>query len=116
MQSSSVIPAYTLPISEADTGQPAEGPEGLDAPIRRSLLGEILDWLLAPLFLLWPMSIAITYVVAQNLANGPFDKNLANALLILGQQVEIEDHNAVLKISAPARLALRTRENDGVFW
>jgi len=32
---------------------------------RRSLLGEILDWMLAPLFLLWPMSIAITYVVAQ---------------------------------------------------
>ncbi|MFZ4709293.1 MAG: sensor histidine kinase N-terminal domain-containing protein [Zwartia sp.] len=116
MQNSSAIPGRTLPTSEADTAQPAESPEALDAPIRRSLLGEILDWLLAPLFLLWPMSIAITYVVAQNLANGPFDKNLANALLILGQQVEIEDNTAVLKISAPARLALRTRENDGVFW
>jgi two-component system sensor histidine kinase TctE len=116
MQNSSVIPARALPSNEADTAQPAEAPEPLDAPIRRSLLGEILDWLLAPLFLLWPMSIAITYVVAQNLANGPFDKNLANALLILGQQVEIEDNNAVFKISAPARLALRTRENDGVFW
>jgi two-component system sensor histidine kinase TctE len=100
MQNSSVTPARTLPQNETDLVQPAEGPEALDAPIRRSLLGEILDWLLAPLFLLWPMSIAITYVVAQNLANGPFDKNLANALLILGQQVEIEDNNAVFKISA----------------
>ncbi len=27
--------------------------------------------MLAPLFLLWPMSVAITYVVAQNIANGP---------------------------------------------
>lgn len=116
MQNSSVIPVQTLPKSEPDAAQPAEGPAAFDAPARRSLLGEILDWLLAPLFLLWPMSIAITYVVAQNLANGPFDKNLANALLILGQQVEIEDNKAVLKISAPARLALRTRENDGVFW
>ena len=116
MQNSSVIPAHTLPKREPDAAQPAEGPAPFDAPARRSLLGEILDWLLAPLFLLWPMSIAITYVVAQNLANGPFDKNLANALLILGQQVEIEDNKAVLKISAPARLALRTRENDGVFW
>ena len=116
MQNSSVLPARTLPKSEPDAAQPAEGPAAFEAPARRSLLAEILDWLLAPLFLLWPMSIAITYVVAQNLANGPFDKNLANALLILGQQVEIEDNKAVLKISAPARLALRTRENDGVFW
>ncbi|MGE8619519.1 MAG: sensor histidine kinase, partial [Achromobacter spanius] len=43
------------------------------APPQRSLLGEILDWMLAPLFLLWPMSVAITYVVAQNIANVPYD-------------------------------------------
>jgi two-component system sensor histidine kinase TctE len=86
------------------------------APLRRSLLGEILDWMLAPLFLLWPMSVAITYVVAQNLANIPYDKSLSNALQVLGQQLEIENDRITLKMSAPARLALRTRENDGVFW
>lgn len=83
---------------------------------RRSLLGEILDWMLAPLFLLWPMSIAITYVVAQNLANIPYDLGLANALQVLGQQVEVHDDVVSLPMSAPARLALRIRENDGVFW
>lgn len=41
----------------------AKGPSF--APPQRSLLGEILDWMLAPLFLLWPMSVAITYVVAR---------------------------------------------------
>ena len=85
-------------------------------PIRRSLLGEILDWMLAPLFLLWPMSVAITYVVAQNIANVPYDHSLANALKVLGQQVDIDNGRLVLRLSAPARLALRTRENDGVFW
>ena len=86
------------------------------APARRSLLSEILDWMLAPLFLLWPMSIAITYVVAQNLANVPYDHTLANALQVLEQQVEI-DHGAVsFRMSASARLALRTREQDGIFW
>jgi two-component system sensor histidine kinase TctE len=79
-------------------------------------LGEILDWMLAPLFLLWPMSIAITYVVAQNLANLPYDLGLANALQVLGQQVEVHDDTVSLPMSAPARLALRIRENDGVFW
>ena len=83
---------------------------------RRSLLGEVLDWMLAPLFLLWPMSIAITYVAAQDLANVPYDLNLSNALEVLTQQVEVENERAIFKLSAPARLALRTRENDGVFW
>jgi two-component system sensor histidine kinase TctE len=83
---------------------------------RRSLLGEILDWMLAPLFLLWPMSIAITYVVAQNLANIPYDLGLANALQVLGQQVEAHDDLVSLPMSASARLALRIREKDGVFW
>jgi two-component system, OmpR family, sensor histidine kinase TctE len=83
---------------------------------RRSLLGEILDWMLAPLFLLWPMSIAITYVVAQNLANTPYDLSLANALQVLGQQVEVTDDVVALRMSSSARLALRIRENDGVFW
>jgi two-component system sensor histidine kinase TctE len=92
----------------------AEGPS--TTPLRRSLLGEILDWMLAPLFLLWPMSVAITYVVALNLANIPYDMSLSNALQVLGQQLEIDNGLITLKMSASARLALRTRENDGVFW
>lgn len=83
---------------------------------RRSLLGEILDWMLAPLFLLWPMSIAITYIVAQGLANAPYDQTLANALQVLNQQIEFDRGVVSLRMSTSARLALRTRENDGIFW
>lgn len=86
------------------------------APARRSLLGEILDWMLAPLFLLWPMSIAITYIVAQGLANAPYDQTLANALQVLNQQLEFDQGMVSLRMSPSARLALRTRENDGIFW
>ena len=35
---------------------------------QHSLFGEILDWMLAPLLLLWPMSIFLTYFIAQNIA------------------------------------------------
>ena len=35
----------------------------------RSLFGEILDWMLAPLLLLWPLSVLLTWLVAQGLAN-----------------------------------------------
>ncbi len=42
-----------------------------------SLFGEILDWMLAPLLLLWPMSVALTWLVAQGIANKPYDRALA---------------------------------------
>jgi hypothetical protein len=40
------------------------------------LFGEILDWMLTPLLLLWPVSLALTWLVAQDLANKPFDRAL----------------------------------------
>jgi len=43
---------------------------------QRSLFGEILDWMLTPLLLLWPVSLALTWLVAQDLANKPFDRAL----------------------------------------
>ena len=41
---------------------------------RRSLFGEILDWMLTPLLLLWPISLALTWLVAQNISDKPFDR------------------------------------------
>ena len=42
-----------------------------------SLFGEILDWVLAPLLLLWPISLALSWLVAHELAARPFDRALA---------------------------------------
>ena len=92
----------------------AKGPSF--APPQRSLLGEILDWMLAPLFLLWPMSVAITYVVAQNIANVPYDRALANNLNILSRQVYAQDGRAVLRMNESVRNVLRPDETDSVFW
>ena len=55
---------------------------GKEDDIQHSLFGEILDWMLAPLLLLWPMSIAITYLVAKSIANQPFDHALEDLSLI----------------------------------
>ncbi|MEI2417518.1 sensor histidine kinase N-terminal domain-containing protein [Orrella sp. JC864] len=72
--------------------------------------------MLAPLFLLWPMSVAITYVVAQNIANVPYDRALSNYLHVLADQVQVRDGQAALELSAPARRLLRTDQADSVFW
>ncbi len=54
--------------------------------VQRSLFGEILDWMLAPLLVLWPMSLGLTWVVAQSIASGPFDRELADVALALARQ------------------------------
>ncbi len=56
----------------------------------RSLFGEILDWMLAPLLLLWPMSIFLTYLVAQGIADRPYDRELGVVVRAIAQQAAIE--------------------------
>ena len=61
----------------------AEGPSTHE---QRSLLGEILDWMLAPLLLLWPLSLGLTWLVAQAIANRPYDRELADVASALARQ------------------------------
>jgi hypothetical protein len=53
---------------------------------QRSLFGEILDWMFAPLLLLWPLSVAVTFVVARSLADAPFDRALDDRTEALGSR------------------------------
>ncbi|VCU69297.1 Sensor protein QseC [Pigmentiphaga humi] len=96
------------------TGQLAPAP-GIERPAR-SLFGEILDWMLVPLFLLWPISVAITYVVAQSISVAPYDRGLANSVLALSQQIKDVNGRARLQLPVPAREMLRADETDSVFY
>lgn len=74
---------------------PPEAPSGQarDAPPRSeqsSLFGEILDWMLAPLLFIWPMSLALTWLVAQSIANRPYDRELGAMARALSQEVSAE--------------------------
>ncbi len=82
----------------------------------RSLFGEILDWMLAPLLLLWPMSIAVTYLVAKSIANGPFDRSLETDVYVLARQ--IQPVNAVATAVPPdsARAFLRADDIDTIYY
>lgn len=82
----------------------------------RSLFGEILDWMLAPLLLLWPLSIAITYLVAKSIANAPFDHALEAATFAIAEQIQIVDNTATLKLPAISRALLRADEGGGVYY
>ena len=82
----------------------------------RSLFGEILDWMLAPLLLLWPMSIAVTYLVAKSIANGPFDRSLEIDAYVLARQIEPRNGTAVLTLPPSAREFLRADNVDTVYY
>ena len=96
----------------------------LDAPRskeQRSLFGEILDWMLAPLLLLWPMSVLVTWVVAQNIANKPFDRELGGMARTLAQQITVQPgargHPAAhFHLPPGAAELLRTDGSDEIYY
>lgn len=89
---------------------------------QRSLFGEILDWMLAPLLLLWPMSVALTWLVAQNIANRPYDRDLAEMARTIARQVIVEPHSSGKATSVRLRLPeaatemLRSDDTDRVYF
>lgn len=84
--------------------------------IQRSLFGEILDWMLVPLLLLWPMSIAITYLVAKSIANHPFDRALDDNVIVVAQQVKEVNGKIVTHLPGPARDILRADDIDNIYF
>jgi two-component system sensor histidine kinase TctE len=87
-----------------------------DDSIQHSLFGEILDWMLAPLLLLWPMSIAITYLVAKTIANQPFDHTLEDTVTVLAQHVKQAHGQPLQQRPGAARDILRADDVDSVYF
>jgi two-component system sensor histidine kinase TctE len=83
---------------------------------QNSLFGEILDWMLAPLLLLWPMSVTLTYLVAQSIANGPFDRNLGEAVGVLSDHITEFRGQVTLQLPIAAREVLRSDAADSVYY
>ncbi|WP_085314729.1 sensor histidine kinase [Derxia lacustris] len=102
------------PIRPAPSPADEADPNPQAAPY--SLFGEILDWMLAPLLLLWPMSIAVTYLVAQSIANTPFDRALEATVRTLAQQVQVRDHRLVFDFTEAAREILHADDATGVYY
>lgn len=87
---------------------------------QRSLFGEILDWMLVPLLLLWPMSAALTWLVAQNIAARPYDRDLAQLTRMISRQVVPAESpragHALLRLPEPAAALLRSDDVDRIYF
>ena len=111
-------PAAATPAR--DNASPAENSAMEDEPAPRrarlSLFGEILDWLLVPLMLLWPVSIVLTYVSAKSLSNPPYDRALAESTQALAEQLKLSNGRITVDLPRPAREILRADDTDTVYF
>lgn len=83
---------------------------------QRSLFGEILDWMLAPLLLLWPLSIVLTFVVARSLADAPFDRALVDHVVVIGQAVDLTGQRARAPLGTNLRALLPPGSEEQTFF
>lgn len=89
-------------------------PKGRAQP--NSLFGEILDWMLAPLLFLWPISIIITHNVADGIANQPYDLALADNARALGRMVSVQEGRVSVDFPAPPRALFRSDQDDVLYY
>ena len=99
--------------------KPKPKPAGTRVREQRSLFGEILDWMLAPLLLLWPVSVVLTWMVAQGIANKPFDRELGERVRVLSKEVSVRAADgpraqAVFTLPAGPSEILHTDEADDI--
>ncbi|HJW02043.1 MAG TPA: sensor histidine kinase N-terminal domain-containing protein [Azospira sp.] len=83
---------------------------------QRSLFGEILDWMLAPLLFVWPISIAVTHYFANIVAAYPYDQALHENVNAIARQVKFVDGKPVVNLPGSARAFLRADEIDSVYF
>ncbi len=72
--------------------------------------------MLTPLLLLWPVSLALTWLVAQGIANKPFDRALEYNAHALAQLVTVYRGKVQFNLPQPASEILRADDSDIVYY
>ncbi|WP_047197222.1 sensor histidine kinase [Caldimonas brevitalea] len=72
--------------------------------------------MLAPLLLLWPMSVALTWLVAEDIAARPFDRALGEVARSLGQQISNADVKGGLQLPETIAEMLQADNADTVYF
>ncbi|MBE7420920.1 MAG: sensor histidine kinase N-terminal domain-containing protein [Zoogloeaceae bacterium] len=83
---------------------------------RQSVFGEILDWMLMPLLLIWPLSVILIQGVANGIADDPYDKALADSAQAIAGLVQVRDGRLKVDIPPQARSFLQRDELDTVYF
>jgi two-component system sensor histidine kinase TctE len=79
---------------------------------QKSVFGEIVDWTLAPLLILWPVSMAIQYFLAYSIADNAYDRELRDSVVAISKQLSYTAGQLVVKDDAAAAVIVRAEEDD----
>jgi two-component system, OmpR family, sensor histidine kinase TctE len=83
---------------------------------RGSLFVEILDWMLIPLLVVWPVSVVVTYFIAQPIAGAPYDRALHDSVRALAAQVRINAGRVEMNLPTAARALLHADDLDTIYF
>jgi len=83
---------------------------------QNSLFGEILDWMLTPLLLLWAITFGLTWLVAEGIAQVPFDRGLGHNAKALALLVQSNVREVKFQLSHSAHEILHADETDKVYY
>ena len=72
--------------------------------------------MLTPLLLLWPVGLALTWLVAQGIANKPFDRALIYNAHALAQLVTVQRGRPQFNLPQSASEILRADDSDSVYY
>lgn len=72
--------------------------------------------MLAPLLFVWPISIALTYYFANNVASFPYDQALREHVVAVARLVVFSPKGPSIALPASARSLLRSDEVDNVYF
>ena len=88
----------------------------IETSTRTSLFGEMLDWMVAPFLLLWPLSVGLTYLIGISLANDAFDRSLAAKTRALAEQAIWTAEEKSIKLQADLRVILADDDVNAHFY
>jgi len=72
--------------------------------------------MLTPILLLWPLSLVLTWLVAQGIAGKPFDRALEYNATVLAQYIKVQHEQVHFALPQPARELLRAEDSDTVYY
>ncbi len=81
-----------------------------------SLFGGILDWMLIPLLLLWPISLALIWLVAVGVANKPYDRALEHQTQTIERLLGDQNKSMDQRLAAVEQLFNKNDDSDHVFF
>jgi two-component system sensor histidine kinase TctE len=79
---------------------------------QKSVFGEIVDWTLAPLLILWPISMAIQYFFAYHIADSAYDRELHDTVVAVARQLSYPGGQLVVNDTAAEAAVMRTQDDD----